>query len=101
LLAWRQIAAAALLAGIGVEMSRFPSAQHLARLRRGVSRQQTRTKGNYLSAKSHRLARRLGKLKAAMAVTHSLLVIIYHVLCDKKPYRDLGTDHFDSLDRSV
>ncbi len=44
----------------------------------------SRMKNNYLSAKSHRLARRLGKLKAAIAVAHSLLVIIYHVLRDKE-----------------
>ena len=55
-------------------------------------------KGNYLSAQYHRLARRLGKLKAAMAVAHSLLVIIYHVLYDKQPYRDLGAHYFESLD---
>jgi len=38
----QEIAAAAILAEIGVDMSRFPSAKHLARLRRGVSRQQTK-----------------------------------------------------------
>jgi transposase len=59
----------------------------------------SRMKGNYLSAKSHRLARRLGKLKAAMAVAHSLLVIIYHILSDKQPYRDLGADYFDKVDK--
>ncbi len=35
---------------------------------------------------------------ANVAVSHSLLVIIYHVLRDKKPYTDLGTDYFDKLD---
>jgi transposase len=58
----------------------------------------SRMKDNYLSAKSHRLARRLGKLKAAMAVAHSLLVIIYHMLSDKQPYSDLGADYFDKVD---
>jgi transposase len=56
-------------------------------------------KNNYLSAQYHRLARRLGKLKAAMAVAHSVLVIIYHVLSDKQPYRDLGVDYFDTMDK--
>lgn len=55
-------------------------------------------KGNYLSAQYHRLARRLRKLKAAMAMAHSLLVIVYHVLRDKQPYRDLGAHYFESLD---
>jgi hypothetical protein len=54
----------------------------------------SRMKNTYLSAQYHRLARRLGKLKAAIAVAHSLLVIIYHILRDKKPYRDLGADYF-------
>ena len=43
--------------------------------------------------------RRLGKLKAAIAVAHSLLVIIYLVLRDKQPYRDVGADYFESLDK--
>ena len=34
-----------------------------------------------------------------MAVTHSVLVIAYHMLRDNRPYRDLGADHFDRLDR--
>lgn len=55
-------------------------------------------KGNYLSAQYPRLARRLGKLKAAIAVAHSLLVIISHVLRDKQPSRDLGAHYFDSVD---
>ena len=34
-----------------------------------------------------------------MAVAHSVLVIIYHVLSDKQPYRDLGADYFDKMDK--
>jgi transposase len=56
------------------------------------------TKDNYLSAQYHRLARRRGKQKAVVAVSHSVLVILYHVLRDKKPYSDLGADYFDKLD---
>ncbi|GCE25174.1 hypothetical protein KDA_06580 [Dictyobacter alpinus] len=33
-----------------------------------------------------------------MAVAHSLLVIIYHVLRDKKPYEELGAEYLDHLD---
>ena len=57
------------------------------------------TSGNYLSAQYHRLARRLGKKKAVVAVSHSVLVIISHLLRTKKPYTDLGADYFDQLDK--
>jgi translation elongation factor EF-4 len=56
------------------------------------------TKDNYLSAFYHRIARRRGKQKAIMALSHKVLVILYHVLRDKKPYADLGADFFDKLD---
>lgn len=56
------------------------------------------TTDKYLSAKSHRLARRIGKNKAAMAVAHSVLVIIYHVLRTGEPYSDLGADYFQKQD---
>ena len=58
----------------------------------------TRTSGNYLVARYHRLARRRGKLTALVAVAHSLLVSIYYRLRDHQPYRDLGPDHFDRLE---
>ena len=35
-----------------------------------------------------------------MALEHKLLIIIYHVLCTKKPYRDLGADYFDQLEKA-
>lgn len=56
------------------------------------------TKDNYLSAFYHRIARRRGKQKAIMALSHKVLVILYHVLREKKPYTDLGADYFDKLD---
>ena len=56
------------------------------------------TKDNYLAAQYHRLARRIGKNKAVMAVAHSVLVIIYHVLHTRKPYHDLGADSFQKQD---
>jgi transposase len=55
-------------------------------------------KDSYLSAQYRRLAGRRGKKRALMAVAHSLLVIIYHLLKDEVEYKDLGPDYFDRLE---
>jgi len=47
------------------------------------------------SCQYHRLARRLEKKKAVVAVSNSLLVIISHVLSTKQPYSDLEADSFE------
>jgi transposase len=52
-----------------------------------------------LSAHFHRLARRRGQQKAVVAVAHSVLVILSHLLRDHRPYSDLGANYFDQLDR--
>jgi transposase len=49
----------------------------------------------YLSAQYSRLAGRLGRKKALIAVAHSLLLIIYHVLDSGRSYTELGGDYFD------
>ena len=56
-----------------------------------------KVKDSYLSAQYRRLVVRLGKKKAIVAVAHSILVIIYHMLRDRKPYVDLGADFFRKL----
>jgi transposase len=120
-------AAAAMVAEIGVDMSRFPSSDHLTswagvcpgnkqsggkhlsgKTTKGnpwlravlaeVAQAIARSPGTYLHAQYQRLARRRGKPKALMAVAHSVLVIAYHILKDKRPYTDLGADYFDQLD---
>lgn len=53
-----------------------------------------RVKDDYLSAQFWRLARRIGKNKAVVAVAHSILVIVYHVIATGQPYHDLGSDYF-------
>lgn len=124
-----EVAAATIVAEIGTDTTRFPSAKHLAswaglcpgnresagkRLGGKTTPGDTWLKAvlgevawaiarhkqdNYLTAQYHRLARRRGKHKAAVAVMHSVLVIAYHILRDKQPYSDLGADYFDTLDR--
>jgi transposase len=51
-----------------------------------------RSRDTYLSAQYWRLARRIGKKKAAVAVGHSILVIAWHLLADDCDYADLGGD---------
>ena len=53
-----------------------------------------RSRDTYLSAQYWRLARRIGKKKAAVAVGHSILVIAWHLLADNSDYQDLGGDYF-------
>ena len=55
----------------------------------------TLKKNCYLSSQYHRLVKRLGRKKALVAVAHSLLVIIYHVLDRDQTYTELGGDYFD------
>lgn len=55
----------------------------------------TMKKNCYLSSQYYRLVKRLGRKKALVAVAHSLLVIIYHVLDRDQTYTELGGDYFD------
>jgi transposase len=115
------------LAEIGVDMTVFPDEHHLAswcgmcpgneesagkrlrsRMRKGnrwlrralveAAWAASRAKKSYLRAQFRRLAPRRGKNRALVAVAHSLLVIIYHVLKYNMEYRDLGPDYFDRLE---
>ncbi len=51
------------------------------------------SKGTYLGAYYQRLRTRMGHKKAIVALAHRLLVIIYHLLNEQQPYRELGPRH--------
>lgn len=116
-------AAECLIGEIGTDMSRFPTAGHLAswacmcpgnnttggRRKSGATRDgnpwirdiltecawaAARTRETYLAAQFWRLARRIGKKKAAIAVGHSILVIAWHLLANDTDYHDPGGDYF-------
>jgi transposase len=123
-----RIIASLIVAEIGVDMQRFPTAGHLAAwagvapgnnetggkqgatstrkgnkvLRRALvqaAKAAARKKDSYLKALYHRLAARRGKNRATMAVAHALLEIAYHLIGREQTYQDLGGDYFDQMDR--
>jgi transposase len=59
----------------------------------------SRAKGTYLAAQFRRLAGRRGKKRAVVAVAHTLLVAIFHLLKGKATYQELGAGYFDRLDQ--
>ena len=52
-------------------------------------------KGTYLAAQYKRLVKRMGKKKALVAVGHSILISVYHVLQDRVGYQALGGKYFE------
>ena len=121
------ISAPALVAEIGVDMTRFPTARHLVAWARLCPRLDesagkvhsrrilksaawvktllvqaawcaTRTRNSYLRAQFLRLRARRGAKKAIVAVAASILTAVYWMIRDGQPYRDLGFNYFQASD---
>jgi transposase len=119
-----RVSAWTILAEIGTDMSVFSDSQHLAswaavcpgnresggkrmsgKTRKGncylrrilcqAAWAATRKKGSYLGAFYRRVRSRRGHQKAIMALAHRILTIIFHMLRDHQPYRELGATHFE------
>ena len=113
-----------IVAELGTDMSRFPSAAHAAawaglapgnyesagkrysgRIRQGnaalrsglvqAAWSSSHMKDTYLAAQYRRLIARRGKKRTIVAVAHSILVIAYHMLRRHEPYHELGGNYFD------
>jgi len=72
-----------------------PGNQWLRRALVEAARAAARTKGTYFAAQYRQIARRRGPNKAAVAVAHSLLDLIWHLLSTGECFQDLGDDFFD------
>ena len=118
------VVAATIIAEVGIDMTVFPTARHLAAwagvcpgnhesagkrkptgARSGNAYLKTalcnaatsaaRKTGSYFKDKYHKLKSRRGGGRAAMAIAHKLLVIAYHILSDGTAYRELGETYLD------
>ena len=122
-----RISAEQIIAEIGTDMSRFPSAGHLCawagvapgnnesagKRKKGKSLNGNKTlkktltqcannarnnRNTFFHAQFQRLVVRTGKNKAKGAVAHSILIAIYHVLSGKQ-FVDLGADYYTQFNR--
>lgn len=119
-----ELTAQIIIAETGGDMGRFPTAGHLAawagvapashesagkprpagtrhgsrHLRTALiesARAASRTKNTFLSARYSRIARRRGPNKAAVAIAHTILVSVWHMLTTGETYHELGGNYYN------
>ncbi len=72
---------------------------HLKAMLVGTAISASRTKGSYLRDKFHRLRVRMDARKAAVAISHKILVAAFHMLQRAVAFADLGADYLDRVDK--
>lgn len=119
-----------IISEIGTDMSRFPTANHLSswaglcpgnnesadkkkstKTREGnkslrgtlveCARACLHNKDSYFYTQYNRIATKMGKNRAAVAVAHSMLIVIYNMIQNKSHYKELGADYFDKLNSEI
>ena len=120
--------AQAVISVIGTDMNRFPTDAHIAswaglcpgdnesagkrksgKTRKGnallrstlvtCAHSAVRNKSSYFYAQFMRLSAHRGKKRAYVAVAHSMLVAIYHILKDGVVFKDLGADYYNQFNK--
>ena len=120
--------AQAIISVIGTDMSRFPTDSHISswagicpgdnesakkkrsgKTRKGNSLLRTtlvvcahsavKCKSSYFHAQFARISARRGKKRAYVAVAHSMLIAIYHILKDGSVFKDLGADYYNQFNK--
>ncbi len=120
--------AKAVISVIGTDMSRFPTSSHISswagicpgnnesagkrksgKTRKGNSLLRTtlilcahsavRNKNSYFYAQFQRISAHRGKKRAYVAVAHSMLVAIYHILRDGIAFHDLGANYYNQFNK--
>ncbi len=120
--------AQAIISVIGTDIERFPTDAHISswaglcpgdnesakkrksgRTRKGNSLLRTtlivcahsaaKVKNSYFHAQFHRVNAHRGSKRAYVAVAHSMLIAIYHILKDKVRFQDLGADYYNQFNK--
>ena len=120
--------AQAIISVIGTDMSRFPTHAHISswtglcpgnnesahkrktgKTRKGnallkstmivCAHTAVKNKSSYFSAQFARISAHRGKKRAYVAVAHSMIIAIYHILKDGVKFKDLGADYYNQFNK--